>query len=395
MKASVVIPSYNACERLYYNLLSLSMQSCAMDSFEAIVIDNCSTDGTWNMLMKFNKLQNMKKLRLNENVGRSKARNIGINAATGDIIIFCDSDMICDKNFILQHIAAHSEPDSVVCGVNWEKIYTYYYKGFTGSLERNFNQNLDKYSLKDTKNIEDKFCLISEQEIIDETYKAYSFTYSEYEYNYRAVAERYGAELSGYNFPWSFFITNNCSASKEKIVKAGMFDEDYKGWGCEDLDLGYRLYKAGGKFKKLDIGSIHQEHPVNNSENGLTNIYYFSEKYNETDILLYYFHDLIPVDSCTANDIITDINKIEDSSKYDMLLDAFKELIMAARDGYFRNRVDKYKRIQKLRELRKLLIDNNTQFERAYKELKEKYDCKRLAAAFAMLAKRIAKVEID
>ena len=50
MKASVIIPSYNSKERLYYNLISLNNQDCDFNIFEVIVVDNGSIDNTLEML---------------------------------------------------------------------------------------------------------------------------------------------------------------------------------------------------------------------------------------------------------------------------------------------------------------------------------------------------------
>ena len=53
MKASVIIPSYNSKERLYYNLISLNNQDCDFNIFEVIVVDNGSNDNTLEILESF------------------------------------------------------------------------------------------------------------------------------------------------------------------------------------------------------------------------------------------------------------------------------------------------------------------------------------------------------
>ena len=60
MKASIIIPSYNSKERLYYNLLSLNNQDCDFEIFEVIVVDNGSNDDTLQMLKKFKAKYNLK-----------------------------------------------------------------------------------------------------------------------------------------------------------------------------------------------------------------------------------------------------------------------------------------------------------------------------------------------
>ena len=53
MRVSVIIPSYNSRERLYYNLITLNNQDCDYDTFEVIVVDNGSNDNTIEMLKEF------------------------------------------------------------------------------------------------------------------------------------------------------------------------------------------------------------------------------------------------------------------------------------------------------------------------------------------------------
>ena len=48
---------------------------------------------------------------------RAKARNAGIAAARGELIIFCDDDTVAPEGFVAAHVAAHAAaPNSVVSG---------------------------------------------------------------------------------------------------------------------------------------------------------------------------------------------------------------------------------------------------------------------------------------
>jgi len=47
---------------------------------------------------------------------------------------------------------------------------------------------------------------------------------------------------------WMSFCTGNLLVSKKLMVDAGLFDEKIKGWGEEDTEMGFRVYKAGGQF---------------------------------------------------------------------------------------------------------------------------------------------------
>lgn len=90
-KYSVVIPVYNTekyIEKCVYSLVSQNYKSC-----EIILINDCSTDGSSQLCNFFAKqYSNVVVINQPENKGVSAARNKGIEVATGDYILFVDSD---------------------------------------------------------------------------------------------------------------------------------------------------------------------------------------------------------------------------------------------------------------------------------------------------------------
>ncbi|MGB7604149.1 MAG: glycosyltransferase [Lutisporaceae bacterium] len=396
MNASIIIPSYNASERLFYNLISLCEQSCSKEQFEVVVIDNGSTDETWSMLNEFDNSFKLKKIRLKNNRGRAFARNIGILEASGDIIIFCDSDMISSRSFVEEHIKEHCRENIAVCGTSWDKIYTYFYRGFSSCLDKNYKSLSYLYETEIRVNkLPDKACLIDKSSIIDESYKKFVFTYAIQQHGYDKILERYGQELTDYSFPWSFFITNNCSVSRENVVKAGLFDEQYEGWGCEDLDLGYRLYKNGCEFMKKEIKSVHQEHPINKVDDGIKNIYYFSEKYDTSDILLFYFSKLSSINRSSINQIVKEISLLETKNENLQLLELFKNMLKLLRDRTYMKYRDNKNYIKLSKSVREQLIVNRAEILADLQAISFKYDCKNIAAAFEKLAMQLYKIKLN
>nr|WGD97776.1 glycosyltransferase family A protein [Bacillus safensis] len=104
-KVSVIIPSYNAKERLEGSLFSLTLQETDIP-FEVIVADNGSTDGTMEMLENIEVNFPFKKVRIPVNQGIAKGRNHAIREAEGDLLIFHDSDMLAEPRFIQKHAEA-------------------------------------------------------------------------------------------------------------------------------------------------------------------------------------------------------------------------------------------------------------------------------------------------
>lgn len=329
MKASIIIPTYNAKERLRYNLKSLNMLEYSRGDFEVIVVDNSSIDGTSEMLSNIDTNYNFKSVNINKNMGRAFARNYGVKEAKGEIIIFLDSDMIVEKYFLLRHIEEHKSGNTAVCGQSWRRVYSFYYEDFKGYLKRNLMKQLSEKDSFEKASLFNKKPLIAETEVINgDCFKA-SFYLARMHEAEKVILMKYGINLDGFCFPWSMLVTNNCSIEKDIFNKVGGFDNSFIEWGCEDLDFGYRLYKNGSKFiKQNNIESIHQEHPINFLENGAENIFYFTKKYDSIDLLLFYYGYLIKVDKNMANEIMKEI----DSMQLNNALEIYRRLLVALRN---------------------------------------------------------------
>lgn len=378
MKVSLIVPSYNSCERLYYNLISLNYQNYPSDEFEVIVIDNGSTDNTSKMLAEFNANYKLVTVSINKNRGIAYGRNKGILKAVGDLLIFHDSDMIATKDFIKNHVDAHKDTNTVVCGNCMRRIYSYYYKKFNRYQIKDFNNQKYKYNLNGFSYNKDKYKLITEQQIIDGSFVDFSFDLNmSLMISMKQDIEKYGKELNGYNFKWRFFITNNCSVYKKNVINVGLFDEKIIRYGFEDYDLGIRLQKIGCKFLiRHDILSVHQEHPFNFTKDDIWyNVYYICEKYNNPhfiDMLLVCSNMYTPIDPNIINEIMNNINKIKHMDQYRSLIDIFLELLkILYKREYKKNIKDNKKGIKHYKNERIKLDIDLTRIKRQGRELCE------------------------
>ncbi|NQU15998.1 MAG: glycosyltransferase [Desulfobacteraceae bacterium] len=94
MGISVIVPAYNAEADLPNLLDSLLRQNC--NDFEVIVVDDCSEDGTAEVVKHYD----YSLIQLSENHGPAYCRNIGAKNARGDILAFTDSDCRVEFNWI-------------------------------------------------------------------------------------------------------------------------------------------------------------------------------------------------------------------------------------------------------------------------------------------------------
>lgn len=90
VKFSVVIPTYNREKFIVETLNTVLRQKYS--HYEIIVVDNCSTDNTEDVLQPFIQSGKVQLIKLDRNYERSHARNIGMENATGDFLILLDSD---------------------------------------------------------------------------------------------------------------------------------------------------------------------------------------------------------------------------------------------------------------------------------------------------------------
>jgi glycosyltransferase involved in cell wall biosynthesis len=87
---SIVIPTYNRADLIMKTLASVFSQTYL--HYEVIVVDNCSTDNTEEVLSGYIQAGKIRYLKNDRNYERSWSRNRGMENAKGDFVTFLDSD---------------------------------------------------------------------------------------------------------------------------------------------------------------------------------------------------------------------------------------------------------------------------------------------------------------
>ena len=190
---SVVMPTYDETERLKAALKSLSQQDYPHEAIQIIVVDDASPHLDSERLHAAVAPLQLRLLRNEQNQGRARTRNTALRVASGEIVIFLDSDMIVGTNFLRAHAQRHQTHAEAV---------------FVGNVR--FASEIPNTSL--TRYIEGRGV-------------------------HRVDEDK--------PIPFNCFVTGNSSVRRSTLLRVGFFDENLTAYGGEDLELGYRLHLAG------------------------------------------------------------------------------------------------------------------------------------------------------
>ena len=93
-KISIVMPVYNASRDLPFALESIVNQTMDLEDIEVIIVDDCSTDNSLDVIQEYSeKYSGFKVFKLDKNVGAAYGpRNVGLEQVTGEFVMFLDSD---------------------------------------------------------------------------------------------------------------------------------------------------------------------------------------------------------------------------------------------------------------------------------------------------------------
>jgi glycosyltransferase involved in cell wall biosynthesis len=106
---SVIVPAYNAERTIGQCLRSLERQTVPRERYEVIVVDDGSNDGTAAEVAAFPGVQ----LVTQPNAGPAAARNLGVQHARGDLVLFTDADCVPAEAWIERITAPFDDPEIV------------------------------------------------------------------------------------------------------------------------------------------------------------------------------------------------------------------------------------------------------------------------------------------
>lgn len=110
---SIIIPAHNAASTLTETLHSVLVQT--HKGWECLIIENGSNDNTLEVARSLATLDSRILVLQSTLAGVSRARNVGIEQATGDYLLFLDADDLLEPNALAMHLATRAQRSHQPC----------------------------------------------------------------------------------------------------------------------------------------------------------------------------------------------------------------------------------------------------------------------------------------
>jgi glycosyltransferase involved in cell wall biosynthesis len=195
IQISVVMPTFNRWAQLQRVLEGYGAQSIGTGAFEVLVCDDASSDDTPAQVRAFAETAPYRLHYLRqEKKGPAAARNMGIAAASAPLVVLTDDDCVPHPEFLARHLASTRPGVATIGYIDWHPEITV--TPFMAFLSPGYRFN---------------FAQITDP--ADATFRC--------------------------------FYTANVSAWRSDLLAVGGFDEGFPAAAYEDIELGYRLHRAG------------------------------------------------------------------------------------------------------------------------------------------------------
>jgi glycosyltransferase involved in cell wall biosynthesis len=213
-ETSVVIPTHNRLEVLAEVIQALELQD-RPPSFEVVVVDDGSTDGTADWLRSHAFNVHLRVL-TQENRGPAAARNTGVAVSAGQWVAFLGDDTVPSPGWLRTHREAHrragDDPHLAVIG----------YTGWHRRMRLNpFLRYINEHGLQ---------------------------------FGYALIEDPR-------DVPFNFLYTSNLSLHRDMLL-AEPFDLRFPYAAWEDIELAYRLKKRGLRLVYEPAATVAHDHPT-------------------------------------------------------------------------------------------------------------------------------------
>lgn len=210
--ASVVIPTHNRWSQLRRVLDGFAEEASRVEPFEVLVCDDASDDDTAAGCREYALAAPYTVVHLRQaKRGPAAARNLGLAVARAPVVVFTDDDCIPQPGFLARHVASTRVGVATIGRIAWHPEVP-----VTPFMH---------------------------------------FLCPGYMFNYARIADRHDA-------PYTCFYTANVSVATADLRALGGFDEAFPAAAFEDIELGYRLKRAGVRLVYDEDAVIHHLHQM-------------------------------------------------------------------------------------------------------------------------------------
>lgn len=253
---SVIIPCHDNANSLTWILKSI--KAAGLSNLEVICVDDQSPT---MCIKRISDSNGIRYIRLPEDTPgrRAKARNVGHSASIGEITLYLDGDIIPEPRLFSYCLKLHHNRNRIAVKY---PVYS-----ITQKIQKTFFPEIIEWII--SHKIELFGPLVTKHVGIDT----------------RPLPRRLRGKPTKL---WVLCASHCTSVSKEVVEKVGGWDESFHGWGEEDLELAYRLYKNGIDFfypHRKFAAAYHLDHPVDwekNSNSLKKNILKFRAKHPDS-----------------------------------------------------------------------------------------------------------------
>lgn len=118
---SVIMPTFNYGKYIGEAIDSVLNQT--FKNWELLIIDDCSTDGTYEKLCcKYKNIPQIRILKTKKNGGSAAARNLGLDNAKGKYIAFLDSDDFYDPTYLDEQISILESSQTNIIAASYRRL---------------------------------------------------------------------------------------------------------------------------------------------------------------------------------------------------------------------------------------------------------------------------------
>lgn len=241
IKISIVVPVYN--DELYIEECLLSVINQKYENLEIICVNDCSTDESVTVIEKIATTDSrIKMLSLEKNMGAYVARKYGVNASTGDYIMFLDADDTIDDELVneLQEQLSIKDVDILQ---------------FSSNI---VNSGVDNTIIEDMRNFVEPLCeIIYKSDILTKCFCDYKYGYNLWNKVYRAdLCKKVFSHLPDLNIQKAndifiyFFIAAN-AFSYRGIVSHNKYNYFYGRGNTGEREITAKEYQKYCKYSEM------------------------------------------------------------------------------------------------------------------------------------------------